>query len=67
MNELGPAKFSFLGQSVTTWLPLASSCVDRIVVFLHGSGDTGAGVSSWIESLLKKEEVGNGTVVIFPR
>ena len=59
------SRLTFLGLPVTTWLP-PSGLVSRVVVFLHGSGDTGGGVADWVGSLVTREEVGTNTAVLFP-
>ena len=41
---------AFLGQPVLTWLP-GDNVVQSVVIFLHGSGDTGPGVAECVEAL----------------
>ena len=56
----------FLGDPVIVWAP-ASGHVSKLVIFLHGSGDTGPGVSNWLHSLGAKSEAdSNDITVVFP-
>ena len=57
---------AFLGQPVLTWLP-GDNVVQSVVIFLHGSGDTGPGVAEWVEALgVRGQAVGGHTAVVFP-
>ena len=55
----------FLGEPLLTWASRAGS-VERVIVFLHGSGDSGKGVSQWLESLNAKSSLKERTAVLFP-
>ena len=40
---------TFLGEPVLSWR--GEGRVERVIIFLHGSGDCGRGVSDWLDSL----------------
>ena len=54
----------FLGQPLHSWMV---EDIKKVIIFLHGSGDTGPGVSQWLESLGVKNLVDKNTAVVFPR
>jgi len=58
---------SFTGKPLLSWIP-SSKVIKKVVIFLHGSGDSGSGVSSWLESLGAKTEFDRLDIgVVFPR
>jgi len=57
---------SFTGKPLLSWIP-SSKVIKKVVIFLHGSGDSGSGVSSWLESLGAKTEFDRLDIgVVFP-
>ena len=56
----------FIGNPIKAWLP-SSETTRQVVIFLHGSGDTGDGIAEWVESLVTRQIVENDTAVLFPR
>ena len=55
---------TFLGEPVVTWR--GEGRVERVIIFLHGSGDSGRGVSDWLDSLTVRPRLETNTAVIFP-
>ena len=63
VEKSGP-DLTFLGEPVVTWR--GEGRVERVIVFLHGSGDCGRGVSDWLDSLAFRSGLDTNTAVIFP-
>ena len=55
---------TFLGEPVVTWR--GKGRPERAILFLHGSGDTGRGVSAWLDSLALRAKLETNTAIIFP-
>ena len=55
---------TFLGEPVLTWG--AAGRLERVVVFLHGSGDSGPGLADWLDSLGLRSRLETNTAVLFP-
>ena len=55
---------TFLGQPVVTWR--GEGRLERAVIFLHGSGDSGRGVSDWLDSLAVRARLKTNTAIFFP-
>ena len=58
------AALTFLGEPVLSWR--GPGRVERVLLFLHGSGDTGPGVAEWLDSLGLRSRLEPSTAVIFP-
>ena len=58
------AALTFLGEPVLSWR--GQGRVERVLLFLHGSGDTGPGVAEWLDSLGLRSRLEPSTAVIFP-
>jgi len=54
----------FLGEPVLTWR--GGQRAERVIVFLHGSGDTGPGLADWLDSLNVRASLDDKTVLMFP-
>ena len=42
---------TFLGQPLKTWSSCNNTAASKVVIFLHGSGDTGPGIAAWVSGL----------------
>ena len=65
LSDMSQGTLKFLGKPLLTWLP-KNDVIKKVIVFLHGSGDTGDGVSQWLESLGVKEHLFEDTAIVFP-
>ena len=54
----------FQGETVESWS--SGGRPERLVVFLHGSGDSGPGVAEWLHSLGARAMLDHKTAILFP-
>ena len=54
----------FQGETVESWR--SEGRPERLIVFLHGSGDSGPGVAEWLDSLGARAMVDHKTAIFFP-
>ena len=65
MSESEPEpELTFLGEPVVRWR--GPGRVEKVLLFLHGSGDCGRGVADWLDNLGLPSRLGPSTAVIFP-
>ena len=51
MANVGQKKLSFLDQPLVIWRQDYSEPVNKVIIFLHGSGGSGLEISQYLENL----------------